>query len=107
MIENYVSSLEQNSHSGLVRDPGMDGMLRSWPMTWEPIINCPGPWLVAGRKDISDSNKALNMYSLSWLSAIKSRLPMQLHFRLFPFPSQPIYEEIMVQVGRYAKIARQ
>eukprot|EP00931_Biecheleriopsis_adriatica_P004828 TRINITY_DN106436_c0_g1_i1.p1 TRINITY_DN106436_c0_g1~~TRINITY_DN106436_c0_g1_i1.p1 ORF type:complete len:629 (-),score=86.26 TRINITY_DN106436_c0_g1_i1:184-1959(-) len=107
MIENYVPALEQNAHSGLVGDPGMDGTLRAWPMTWEPVVNCPGPWLIAKRQDISDSDKALIMYSMSWLSAIKARQPSQLHFRLFPFPSNPIYEEIMRQVGRYGNIARE
>eukprot|EP00927_Polykrikos_kofoidii_P066609 TRINITY_DN62174_c0_g1_i1.p1 TRINITY_DN62174_c0_g1~~TRINITY_DN62174_c0_g1_i1.p1 ORF type:complete len:614 (+),score=38.72 TRINITY_DN62174_c0_g1_i1:145-1986(+) len=107
MIENYVSSLDGNAHTGGVTSPGMDGSFAGWPLTWEPIVNCPGPWLIAGRKDLSDADKALSMYSMSWLSAVLANIPLQLHFRLFPFPSLPIYEDILVQVGRYSLVASQ
>lgn len=107
MIENYVDSLSSNAHTGGVDSPGMDGSFGGWPLTWEPIVNCPGPWLIAQRNDLSDAEKALNMYSMSWLSAVLANLPQQLYFRLFPLPADPIYERILAQVGRYAKVARQ
>eukprot|EP00747_Dinoflagellata_sp_TGD_P182663 gnl/TRDRNA2_/TRDRNA2_37003_c0_seq1.p1 gnl/TRDRNA2_/TRDRNA2_37003_c0~~gnl/TRDRNA2_/TRDRNA2_37003_c0_seq1.p1 ORF type:complete len:643 (-),score=59.77 gnl/TRDRNA2_/TRDRNA2_37003_c0_seq1:199-2127(-) len=108
MIENYVDGLEGNAYGGGVAAPGMDGSFNAWPLTWEPVVNCAGNWLVANRTDISDANKSLIMYSMSWLSAVLAKLPMQLHFRLFPFHRhRPIFEDMMLQVGRFANMTKQ
>jgi len=80
-----------------------------WPLTWEPIINCPGSWKPALRKDISVEDAELMLYSFSWLSAVLAKIPMQLYFRLFPEDSEyfsPIVDEgQIIQAGRYARVA--
>jgi len=110
MVENYVQNLTQNAHRGSAMDPGSDGTFSGWPLTWEPVVNCPGVWLNQDRKDLTTAQKALQLYSMSWLSAILANLPSQLHFRLFPFDERSkhsvLYEEIMLQVGRYGKVVR-
>eukprot|EP00933_Yihiella_yeosuensis_P047009 TRINITY_DN42630_c0_g1_i1.p1 TRINITY_DN42630_c0_g1~~TRINITY_DN42630_c0_g1_i1.p1 ORF type:complete len:611 (+),score=65.40 TRINITY_DN42630_c0_g1_i1:131-1834(+) len=106
MLENYASLLPQNSHMGFA-DPGLDGTLRYWPMTYEPAINCPGPFAVARQQGYSDKDKAAVMYSMSWLSAVTADLPMQLHFRWFGWPAMPVYNEQMKAIGRYGKITRE
>ena len=109
MVENYQSDLTGNAHTGGSSSPGMDGSFAAWPLSFEPVVNCPGPWLPARRTDITDAEKARMLYSFSWLGAVLADMPSQLHFRLFPFKDPaspaPIYEEIMQQVGRFAQVA--
>ena len=114
MVENYQPTMAANAHTGNWKrgGPGMDGSFNSWPLTWEPIVNCPGPWLVARNEQYhTDEERAKVMYGLSWLSAVMANLPMQLHFRLFPFGTPgfplPVYENILFNgTGRYGKVVR-
>jgi len=108
MFENYVPRLSDDAHTATSGDFGTDGGLDVWPLTWEPVVNCPGPYRVAReRPDIDDAEKSLTMYSLSWLSAVLARAPHQLHFRLFASKphSDPIYEAMEVQVGHFGSVA--
>ena len=110
MVENYYSDLSENAHVGDHTSPGMDGSFAAWPLTFEPIVNCPGIWLVGNRSDISWEEKARQMYSFSWLSAVLAGMTSQLHFRLFPFGKNiympPALQEYMIGgVGRYQNVA--
>ena len=33
MMENYAAELQNDASHGF----------RGWPLTWEPVVNCPGP----------------------------------------------------------------
>jgi hypothetical protein len=116
MMENYVADLSTNARTGL---DGRVGTFAGWPLTHEPIVNCPGPWLVAQKKyaptDVAYKNlevQAEIMYTMSWLSVVAGgdNLKMQLQFRLFPFKNSsysgnPVYEHMLSNgIGKYARL---
>jgi hypothetical protein len=113
MMENYVADLSTNARTGL---DGRVGTFAGWPLTHEPVVNCPGPWLVA-RKKYAPTDPAYKnfdvqadiMYTMSWLSLVVGgdNLKMQLQFRLFPFShtSEPVYENMLQNgIGKYARV---
>eukprot|EP00929_Paragymnodinium_shiwhaense_P065075 TRINITY_DN32666_c0_g2_i1.p1 TRINITY_DN32666_c0_g2~~TRINITY_DN32666_c0_g2_i1.p1 ORF type:complete len:245 (+),score=22.71 TRINITY_DN32666_c0_g2_i1:545-1279(+) len=104
MWENYVDSLNANGHMGGIQSPGMDGTFRGWPLTWEPMVNSPGTWLVAKRTDLITEEKARILYSLAWLSVVLANVRNQLFFRLFPVQSYTA-NKLLEQIGRYALVA--
>ena len=114
MVENYVDSLAKNANLGGVGSPGMDGTFSKWPLTWEPIVNCPGGWLVAGANVYDIEEKALVAYGLSWLSSVLANLHLQLAFVLFAWDeiiankTLGTHERILEDgVGRYGRVVKQ
>jgi hypothetical protein len=86
MLENYVSTVVSNADLGPMYDqPGSDGSLRSFPLDWQPMINCPGPYMYDGRPGrrpgITEQERADVTYSLGWISAVTANMPQQLFFR--------------------------
>jgi len=86
MLENYVGSVAMNAATGpAFGQPGSDGSIRAYPLDWQPMINCPGPYAYDGRPGrrpgISEAERADVTYSLSWISAVTAAMPAQLYFR--------------------------
>ena len=108
MLENYVSTVASNADLGPTYDqPGSDGSLRSFPLDWQPMINCPGPYMYDGRPGrrpgITEQERADVTYSLSWISAVTANMPQQLFFRRAYGGNTTGL--LMARAGQYQRIA--
>ena len=108
MFENYQGFVSENAARGSnFQEPGNDGSVREYPNTFQPIVNCPGPYAYDGRdagrrSGITQAHRAVVTYSMSWVSAVVADTPAQLYFRRVYAGNSS--SELMSNVGLYTTL---